>query len=57
MGSDFDVDGLLEFVRLLAIKRVVVKRSDYALSLANVVTLNAVVIKGYRFDIYVGTLV
>lgn len=57
VGLDFDVDGLLEFVCLLVIKCVVVKCLDYVLLLVNVVMLNVVVIKGYRFDIYVGTLV
>ncbi len=44
-------DGLLEPARLLATKRVVVKRPDYAPPLANVATPNAVVTKGHRFDI------
>ena len=50
-----DADGLLEPARLLATKRVVVKRPDYAPPLANVATPNAVVTKGHRFDIYAGT--
>lgn len=52
---DLDADGLLEPARLLATKRVVVKRPDYAPPLANVATPNAVVTKGHRFDIYAGT--
>ena len=50
-----DADGLLEPARQLATKRVVVKRPDYAPPLADVVTPNAVVTKGHRFDIYAGT--
>ena len=42
-GADLDADGLLEPARLLATKRVVVKRPDYAPPLANVATPNAVV--------------
>ena len=42
---DLDADGLLEPARLLATKRVVVKRPDYAPPLANVATPNAVVTK------------
>ena len=45
----------LEPAQLLATKRVVVKRPDYAPPLANVATPNAVVTKGHRFDIYAGT--
>ncbi len=55
VGPDLDADGLLEPARLLATKRVVVKRPDYAPPLANVATPNAVVTKGHRFDIYAGT--
>lgn len=52
VGPDLDADGLLEPARLLATKRVVVKRPDYAPPLANVATPNAVVTKGHRFDIW-----
>lgn len=55
VGPDLDADGLLEPAQLLATKRVVVKRPDYAPPLANVATPNAVVTKGHRFDIYAGT--
>lgn len=55
VGADNDADGLLAPARSLAKKRVVVKRPDYAPSLAGVVTQNAVVTKGHRFDIYPGT--
>ena len=55
VGPDEDADGLLEPARQLATKRVVVKRPDYAPPLADVATLNAVVTKGHRFDIYAGT--
>ena len=48
VGPDLDADGLLEPARLLATKRVVVKRPDYAPPLANVATPNAVVTKGHR---------
>ena len=51
VGPDLDADGLLEPARLLATKRVVVKRPDYAPPLANVATPNAVVTKGHRLDI------
>ncbi|WP_299998778.1 16S rRNA (guanine(1516)-N(2))-methyltransferase RsmJ [uncultured Cedecea sp.] len=55
VGPDNDADGLLEPARLLARKRVVVKRPDYAPPLANIATPNAVETKGHRFDIYSGT--
>lgn len=55
VGPDDDADGLLEPARILARKRVVVKRPDYAPPLANVATPNAVETKGHRFDIYSGT--
>ena len=55
VGPDEDADGLLEPARLLATKRVVVKRPDYAPPLGGVETHNAVVTKGHRFDIYSGT--
>jgi len=52
VGPDEDADGLLEPARLLAKKRVVVKRPDYAPPLADVATPNAVTTKSHRFDIY-----
>ncbi|CCK08985.1 FIG00554818: hypothetical protein [Cronobacter sakazakii 696] len=55
VGPDLDADGLLAPARRLAIKRVVVKRPDYAPPLGDVATPNAVVTKGHRFDIYTGT--
>ncbi|MDV5354734.1 16S rRNA (guanine(1516)-N(2))-methyltransferase RsmJ [Enterobacter asburiae] len=54
VGPDLDADGLLEPARQLAIKRVVVKRPDYAPPLAGVATQSAVVTKSHRFDIYPG---
>ncbi|HAZ53735.1 MAG TPA: 16S rRNA (guanine(1516)-N(2))-methyltransferase, partial [Franconibacter helveticus] len=55
VGPDEEADGLLAPGRMLATKRVVVKRPDYAPPLADVATPNAVVTKGHRFDIYPGT--
>ena len=55
VGPDLDADGLLAPARLLATKRVVVKRPDYAPPLAGIETPNAVITKGHRFDIYSGT--
>lgn len=55
VGPDLDADGLLEPARRLAIKRVVVKRPDYAPPLAGVATQSAVVTKSHRFDIYPGS--
>lgn len=52
VGPDLDADSLLEPARMLATKRIVVKRPDYAPPLADVATPNAVVTKGHRFDIY-----
>lgn len=52
VGADEDADGLLEPARRLAMKRIVVKRPDYAPPLANVVTQSAIVTKSHRFDIY-----
>ncbi|SFU12321.1 16S rRNA (guanine1516-N2)-methyltransferase [Kosakonia arachidis] len=54
VGPDLDADGLLEPACKLAIKRVVVKRPDYAPPLAGVATQSAVVTKSHRFDIYPG---
>lgn len=55
VGPDLDADGLLEPARKLAIKRVVVKRPDYAPPLAGCATQSAVVTKSHRFDIYPGS--
>jgi len=55
VGPDLDADGLLEPARRLAIKRVVVKRPDYAPPLAGIATQSAVVTKSHRFDIYPGS--
>lgn len=55
VGADLDADGLLAPALLLATKRVVVKRPDYAPPLAGVATQSAVVTKSHRFDIYPGT--
>ncbi len=55
VGADQDADGLLAPALLLASKRVVVKRPDYAPPLAGLVTQSAVVTKSHRFDIYPGT--
>lgn len=55
VGADQDADGLLAPALLLATKRVVVKRPDYAPPLAGVATQSAVVTKSHRFDIYPGT--
>lgn len=52
VGADEDADGLLEPARRLAMKRIVVKRPDYAPPLANVATQSAIVTKSHRFDIY-----
>ncbi|WLI78039.1 16S rRNA (guanine(1516)-N(2))-methyltransferase RsmJ [Kosakonia sp. H02] len=54
VGPDLDADGLLAPARQLAIKRVVVKRPDYAPPLAGIATQSAVVTKSHRFDIYPG---
>ena len=52
VGADNDADGLLLPARLLAKKRIVVKRPDYAPPLAGVATQSAVTTKSHRFDIY-----
>lgn len=52
VGADNDADGLLEPARLLAKKRVVVKRPDYAPPMAGIATQSAVTTKSHRFDIY-----
>ncbi|XNM76901.1 class I SAM-dependent methyltransferase [Escherichia coli] len=55
MGPDTDADGLLEPARLLATKRVVVKRRTTRHRWRLLATPNAVVTKGHGFDIYAGT--
>ncbi|WP_058910467.1 16S rRNA (guanine(1516)-N(2))-methyltransferase RsmJ [Entomohabitans teleogrylli] len=55
VGADADADGLLAPAQLLATRRVVVKRPDYAPPLAGVTTRSAVTTKSHRFDIYPGT--
>ncbi|NIG88387.1 16S rRNA (guanine(1516)-N(2))-methyltransferase RsmJ [Serratia symbiotica] len=52
VGSDDDADGLLAPARLLATKRIVVKRPDYAPPLGNVPAHAAFLTKSHRFDIY-----
>jgi len=52
VGADEDADSLLQPARLLAKKRIVVKRPDYAEPLDGVPTSSAVVTKSHRFDIY-----
>ncbi len=55
VGPDMDADGLLAPARLLAKKRVVVKRPDYAPPMAGIETKDAVVTKSHRFDLYSGS--
>ncbi|BAH82907.1 class I SAM-dependent methyltransferase [Candidatus Ishikawella capsulata] len=52
VGLDEDADLLLEQARLIAQKRVVVKRPKYAPPLAGVITYSKVTTKNHRFDIY-----
>lgn len=52
IGEDKDADNLLIPARMLAKKRVVVKRPDYAPPLMNQSTSASVVTKSHRFDIY-----
>lgn len=52
VGADSDADQLLLPARLLAKRRIVVKRPDYAPPLDNIATSSAVVTKSHRFDIY-----
>jgi len=52
VGPDEDADSLLEPARVLAKRRIVVKRPDYAPPLNGVETSSAVVTKSHRFDIY-----
>lgn len=51
-GEDSDADNLLHPARLLAQKRVVVKRPAFAPPLANLPPQGAVLSKKHRFDIY-----
>ena len=52
VGPDEDADSLLAPARMLAKRRIVVKRPDYAPALAGVQTSSAVTTKSHRFDIY-----
>lgn len=52
VGADNDADSLLMPARLLAEKRVVVKRPAFALPLANLTAQGAIHTKNHRFDIY-----
>ncbi|MBT0724860.1 16S rRNA (guanine(1516)-N(2))-methyltransferase RsmJ [Rosenbergiella sp. S61] len=52
VGPDEDADALLAPARVLAKRRIVVKRPDYAPALDGVETSSAVVTKSHRFDIY-----
>ncbi|QYJ80701.1 class I SAM-dependent methyltransferase [Shewanella acanthi] len=53
VGADLDADGLLAPAMLLASKRVVVKRPDYAEDLAGVKPSMVIETKKNRFDVYV----
>ncbi|AWK40134.1 16S rRNA (guanine(1516)-N(2))-methyltransferase RsmJ [Photorhabdus laumondii subsp. laumondii] len=52
VGADEDADSLLSPARVLAKRRVVVKRPDYAEPLAGVAASAAITTKNHRFDIY-----
>ncbi|KHN89786.1 16S rRNA (guanine(1516)-N(2))-methyltransferase [Pectobacterium actinidiae] len=52
VGADDDADALLEPARALAKKRVVVKRPDYAPSLAGIPAQSMLETKSHRFDFY-----
>lgn len=52
VGADEDADGLLAPARALALRRVVVKRPDYAPPLAGVAAQAAINTKNHRFDLY-----
>ncbi|WP_407924215.1 16S rRNA (guanine(1516)-N(2))-methyltransferase RsmJ [Biostraticola tofi] len=52
VGADDDADALLVPARALAVRRVVVKRPDYAPPLAGIVAHAQVSTKNHRFDIY-----
>lgn len=53
VGADLDADGLLKPALLLASKRVVVKRPDYAEDLDDVKPSMVIATKKNRFDVYV----
>ncbi|MCH1929886.1 class I SAM-dependent methyltransferase [Shewanella sp. A25] len=53
VGADLDADGLLAPAMLLASKRVVVKRPDYAEDLAGVKPSMVIETKKNRFDVYI----
>ncbi|VFP79743.1 Ribosomal RNA small subunit methyltransferase J [Candidatus Erwinia haradaeae] len=52
IGADEDADKLLQCARMLATKRIVVKRPRYAQSLDGMQTNNFIKTKNHRFDIY-----
>lgn len=52
VGADEDADGLLAPARALAMRRVVVKRPDYAPPLAGVPAQASITTKNLRFDLY-----
>ena len=52
VGEDKDADNLLNPARIVAKKRIVVKRPDYAQPLMNQSTSASVITKSHRFDIY-----
>ncbi|CDG19744.1 conserved protein of unknown function [Xenorhabdus poinarii G6] len=52
VGADEDADNLLEPARMLAKRRVVVKRPDYAEPLAGIKASASITTKNHRFDIY-----
>lgn len=52
VGADEDADGLLGPARALAMRRVVVKRPDYAPPLVGVAAQASITTKNHRFDLY-----
>lgn len=52
VGADEDADGLLAPALALALRRVVVKRPDYAPPLAGVPAQASITTKNHRFDLY-----
>jgi len=52
VGSDEDADQLLAPARALAMRRVVVKRPDYAPPLAGIAAQGHIATKNHRFDLY-----
>ncbi|MFO7593857.1 MAG: class I SAM-dependent methyltransferase [Pseudomonadota bacterium] len=53
LGQDEDADGLLPAALRIALKRVVVKRPDYAPHLAQMKPTTSITSKKHRFDVYV----